>query len=197
MAIEGTASRRRCAKTCAVAPRTEDRTGARARVVGALAALLVVGVASACAVDAARAQRCSDIPPGGCPLSHGVACEDPACEATYACRPGNVWELAEHCPPREPTVRDGGGLEDAGAEAGPLDASVDAPPGAYGGPGCPSLIAPECALGVALACGSDCCGCEDLFVCRQGGWDLWGSCGPDGPTASLRAPRPEPAVTRP
>jgi hypothetical protein len=62
-----------------------------------------------------------------------------------------------------------------------FDADIDAPPGAFGGPGCESLVVPDCALGVALACGAGCCGCEDLYVCENGGWDLWGSCGDAGP----------------
>jgi hypothetical protein len=153
-------------------------------LIRALLRLVVPSVAALAAMascsDGPTPQECSDIPKGGCPLSRGVACEDPACEATYACRENNVWELAERCPPRE-----AGGPTDAFvplAPDAPLDASIDAPPGAYGGPGCPSLVAPDCALGVALACGgAGCCGCEDLFVCENGGWDLWGVCGPSGP----------------
>jgi hypothetical protein len=72
-------------------------------------------------------------------------------------------------------------LVDAGAPVS-IDASIDAPPGAFGGPGCPSLQTPDCALGLALACDIHCCGCEDLFVCEEGGWALWGYCGDAGPT---------------
>jgi hypothetical protein len=75
------------------------------------------------------------------------------------------------------------------AEAASYDASIDAPPGAFGGPGCESLVVPDCALGVALACGnSACCGCEDLFVCENGGWELWGTCGDAGPQQSIPDP---------
>lgn len=134
----------------------------------------LLSLAPAC--DEAVPQPCTGIPEGGCPLSRGVACEDLACEAVYACRPGNVWELQEHCPPR-----DGGRAPFDSAAPDPPpparpDAAVDAPPGAHGGPGCVSLQVPDCALGVALACGPDCCGCEDLYVCEDGGWSLWGVC---------------------
>jgi hypothetical protein len=145
---------------------------------------IVVGaglVAVAACDEGPVPQPCSDIPAGGCPLSRGLACEDPACEAVYLCRPNNVWELHERCPLREagapPDVN-----VDSGGPAPVLDASIDAPPGAFGGPNCGSLQAPDCALGIALACSQSCCGCEDLFVCEDDGWTLWGSCGDGGPT---------------
>lgn len=147
--------------------------------------MTVLAIAS-CEDNYVVPQPCSDIPAGGCPLSHGVACEDPACEAIYACRENNVWEFRARCP-----GRDGGGPVDAfapEAEAAAFDASIDAPPGAFGGPGCTSLIEPDCALGVALACGAGCCGCEDLFVCENGGWEFWGTCGDAGPRQSLPDP---------
>jgi hypothetical protein len=125
--------------------------------------------------DSAIDQPCTNIPAGGCPLAYGQSCSDPACAAVYACNPGNKWELKMTCPPRE-----GGMPTDAGAEASPKDASIDAPPGAFGGPGCVDLQMPDCPLGVALICTSGCCGCEDLFVCQDGGWNAWGTCGPDG-----------------
>ena len=65
---------------------------------------------------------------------------------------------------------------------------IDAPPGAFGGPGCGDLLEPDGALGVALACGASCCGCEDLFVCENGGWELWGTCGDAGPEQSIPEP---------
>lgn len=149
-------------------------------------ATCVLVLAASCADQTITPQRCTNIPAGGCPLSHGVACEDPACEAAYACREGNVWELMMRCPGRE-----AGGPPDAfapDAEAPPIDASIDAPPGAFGGPGCPSLVVPDCALGVALACNAACCGCEDLFVCENGGWTFWGTCGDAGPRAAIPEP---------
>ena len=152
--------------------------GSRSFVSAALALSAIVGVAASCSEDAPTPQPCTNVPEGGCPLSHGVACADPECAATYACREGNVWELVQTCPAHE-----AGGVPDAfvpEAQA-PFDASVDAPPGAFGGPGCPSLEPPDCMLGTALSCPSGCCDCEDLFVCDDGGWDLWGTCGDAGP----------------
>ena len=57
--------------------------------------LLVVPIAAiaSCEDNYVVPQPCSNIPAGGCPLSHGVACEDPACEASYACRENNGWEF--------------------------------------------------------------------------------------------------------
>lgn len=151
---------------------------------GSLVVAAVLAVVAACDDGPVR-EPCSDIPAGGCPLSRGVACEDPACEVVYACRPGNVWELQAPCPAREAGAREASAP--LPTEAGPpvLDASFDAPPGAFGGPGCDSLQAPDCALGLALACGNDCCGCEDLYTCEDNGWLLWGTCR-DGGISSER-----------
>lgn len=124
--------------------------------------------------DAAAGRPCTNIPEGGCPLAFGQSCNDPACSAVYACLPGNQWELRGACAPHE------AGAMDAGTEAALKDSNIDAPPGAFGGPGCADLQMPDCPLGVAILCTSGCCGCEDLFVCQDGGWDLWGACGPDG-----------------
>jgi hypothetical protein len=138
-----------------------------------LVSLAAAGVAGFVACEEADTpEPCTSIPAGGCPRSHGVACEDPTCEAVYLCRPGNVWELEQRCPPHAPPP-----VIEAGAPS--RDASTDAPSGAYGGPGCVTLQEPECALGLALACTNGCCGCEDLFVCENGGWDYYGPC-PDG-----------------
>jgi hypothetical protein len=149
-----------------------------------LAALACIGAALALAVacgDAINDQTCSNVPPGGCPLSHGVACDDPTCQAVYACEPGGAWRFDHACP-----AHDGGA--DAAVDAPPdvlpppSDASAfDVPPGAYGGPGCADLEAPDCPLGVALSC-ANCCGCEDLFVCTNGGWNAWGACLDGAPT---------------
>ncbi len=154
----------------------------RARVVvsSALggASVLLLATFLACE-DAEIVESCRNIPAGGCPRSRGLACEDPACEAVYLCRPGNVWELESRCEAREAGVRtrvDASAEADARDALASFDASIDAPPGAFGGPACTSLISPDCALGVALSCGADCCGCEDLFVCETSGWTLWGRC---------------------
>ncbi len=147
--------------------------------------MLVLGTTalSAACDDAEVPQPCSDIPPGGCPLSHGVACEDASCAAIYACRAGNVWELQQMCPGHDASASEPAeaSAPDVGSDVSlAYDAAIDAPPGAFGGPGCGTMQDPDCALGLALACPSDCCGCEDLFVCNAGAWDLWGSCGDGG-----------------
>ena len=145
--------------------------------------LLVLSLSAAwlACSDKPTAQTCTNIPAGGCPLSRGLACSDPSCEAAYACRPGNVWELRERCPPRGPADDDGGRTDASEAGASPsFDAAIDAPPGAAGGPGCAPLQAPDCPLGLVLSC-QGCCGCEDLFVCASGAWELWGACSPSGP----------------
>lgn len=147
---------------------------AKRLVVGALSVMTTLGLVVACSDDAVP-EPCTNIPPGGCPRSHGVACEDPTCEAIYLCRPNNVWELSERCP-----ARDAAPEPDAQpvADAAPFTPdATNLPPGAYGGPGCEPLQAPDCSVGFAAACGPGCCECEDLFICEDNGWTLWGACG--------------------
>jgi hypothetical protein len=156
----------------------------------ALSILAVAAVAGgafmACRDDSPTAQPCRNIPAGGCPKSRGVACTDPACKAVYLCREDQTWELERTCPPRQelpdaeppPTVQD--------ASIPPRDSGLVVPPGAYGGPGCTNLQPPDCSLGTALGCTRGCCGCEDLFVCENGGWTTWGVCGDAGPVKSTR-----------
>ena len=151
--------------------RRRRRPGAAVLVVALLVALV-----TSCRADPAAVEKCTSIPAGGCPLSHGIACEDPTCDALYACRAGNVWELDRICPPHE-----AGAPREASTDAEvdasrPFDASADAPPGANGGPGCGPLQSPDCSLGFALACPSGCCACEDLYVCENGGWSYWATC---------------------
>jgi hypothetical protein len=145
-------------------------------VFASLAVALVL-VAFACD-DEAVPQPCTGVPEHGCPLAHGVACEDPRCQAIYACREGNRWEFVQNCPNYDAQAE----LPyDAGTPSTTIvDASIDAPPGAYGGPGCEVLQDPDCPVGLALACTNGCCGCEDLFVCTDGEWDLWGECDDGG-----------------
>ncbi len=120
---------------------------------------------------------CSDVPDGGCPFSDGVACEDQTCTAVYSCDNGE-WTYDYACPSVDSGSGDAGVDADAAATP-PFDAaSIDAPPGAFGGPGCTDLEEPDCPLGEALACGASCCDCEELYVCVDMGWTDWGSCSP-------------------
>ena len=156
----------------------------RTLFVSALSALVgtVLAAVISCS-DAMTVNPCRDIPAGGCPLSNGVACEDPTCEAVYACLPSREWQLDHTCPAHEAGAPGDGSSEggDAGSDgpaeaARPFDANIDAPPGASGGPGCEQLQTPDCPLGFALACPMGCCGCEDLFVCQGGGWNYYATC---------------------
>lgn len=134
---------------------------------------LVAAVLTGCDDATPSVSTCRDIPAGGCPLAHGVACDDPACAAAYACRDG-AWVIDHVCASRDASA-------DARpvVDAGPADATIDVP-GANGGPGCGPLQSPDCPLATALSCGASCCGCEDLYVCLDAGWELWGSCADGG-----------------
>ncbi len=149
----------------------------RARSLAAFVLLVAVlyALAMACS-DAVTQQPCKNVPDGGCPLAYGKACDDPACAAAYACLPDGTWELDHVCPPRD------GGQPDVvvpGKDAGVRDAAIDVE-GAFGGPGCVPLESPDCPYGLAATCPSGCCGCEDLFVCRDGGWNPFGTCADGG-----------------
>lgn len=154
---------------------SSTKSGIRRSCALALASLVAGLMATPACGDTATEHACTNIPAGGCPLGRGVSCQDPSCEAVYACRAGNAWELAHACPAHE-----AGAPRDAAVEARPVvDAAIDAPPGANGGPGCGPLQPPDCALGFALVCPSGCCDCEDLFVCQNGAWVAWGTCSLD------------------
>lgn len=139
------------------------------RPVCALVAVLLAVVA--CRDDLTQAS-CGRIPDNGCPTPVVAACKDPTCAAVYACTSGQ-WDKIATCAP----------LPDAGtpdaATPSPRDASFDAP---VDKGNCPTaLVLPDCSLTTAQACGANCCGCEDIFVCDNGGWEAWGICGPSGP----------------
>ena len=149
----------------------------RARAI--VLALVALGAAAASLAggcsDVSPPIACRDIPDGGCPIQGGVSCQDPSCAALYSCN--NVdggWTFVKTCPPSDGNVQDTNipPPNDAGYD-------IDAPPGAFGGPGCIDLQPPDCPLGTALSCSSGCCGCEDLYVCDDGGWDPWGTCSAD------------------
>jgi hypothetical protein len=141
----------------------------------AFGAALAFTFVAACS-DVQQITQCEDIPDGGCPVQGGVECDDPTCSAGYTCNQDGTWTLAHTCPPHDAsvdtTVNDAPPPSDAGHD-------IDAPPGAFGGPGCEMLETPDCPLGFALICNSGCCDCQDLYVCDDGGWDPWGTCSDD------------------
>ena len=137
---------------------------------------LALIVALACS-DQVIPSECGEIPNGGCPVQGGVECQDPTCAAAYTCGADGGWQFAYNCPAHDAAVMD------VPHETASMDAGydIDAPPGSFGGPGCIDLEQPDCPLGEALICGNGCCGCQDLYVCADGGWNLWGECTDAGP----------------
>jgi hypothetical protein len=153
-------------------------TRLRANIVVACAvAAVAVVVVGACDATV-QSITCYDIPAGGCPVQGGVECEDPTCAAAYNCLPDGGWQLAYACP-----AHDAAAVDVANEPVSDAGFDIDAPPGAFGGPGCVELEMPDCPLGEALICGAACCGCQDLYICDDGGWDFWGECTDAGPTA--------------
>lgn len=154
----------------------------KARFVIALGAL-ALALPAACHPDLV-APRCGEIPAGGCPRSKADSCEDPSCDAVYVCTLDSVWSRERTCGPRDA----GPDVERAqDAPAATRDVAIDAPPGAWGGPGCIDLQPPDCPLGRVLACAAgSCCGCEDLFVCEAGAWQYWGACDQGNPVPLVR-----------
>lgn len=150
----------------------------------------VVAVLAACN-DPLPTFACEDIPAGGCPTKSIDVCVDGTCAAVYRCNADATWSKVRDCP-AQPAAADAGlDANDAAAEASHRgrDAGLDAPPGASGGPGCLALQPPECSLGYALACDpDDCCGCDDVFVCADGGWSAWGTCNGGALTPSGSGP---------
>jgi hypothetical protein len=145
-------------------------------VLGALASLAVL--VGACADDPAIVS-CKNIPAGGCPRI-GNACIDPTCDVLYVCTADGTWRRDRTCPPHDDAGVVAPDDADASDAAAIRDVEIDVP-GSSGGPGCANLESPDCPLATAAACpNGSCCGCEDLFVCRNGGWETWGTCGPDG-----------------
>jgi hypothetical protein len=135
----------------------------------------VVGAACTAFEDESPVVACTDIPEGGCPGST-ANCQDPTCSAIYSCQLDGGWTLSGMCP-----ARDAGpdtGIHDARADVNlRRDVDFDVPPGASGGPGCPDLQLSDCTLTEALLCpANECCCCEALFVCDDGGWNAWGQC---------------------
>ena len=153
----------------------------RARVSSLVLLVILFGgaVVVACE-DTSPDVPCMNIPLGGCPNGGADACQDSTCYNIFNCVSGN-WTLDHACP--RPDAGGDNSLDAApeAQEQSAFDArGIDAPPGAGGGPGCIDLEMPDCALEVALVCSSsDCCGCQDLFVCQPSGWVAWGTCSAD------------------
>jgi hypothetical protein len=152
----------------------------RARWIVAFVA--AVGVACNAFGDLPNEQACNNIPEGGCPGSGTGNCQDITCSAIYTCEGDGGWTFSATCPVREAGAPDAR-VHDARADVSlRRDVDFDVPPGSTGGPGCVDLeTPPDCTLSLALACLSDeCCGCQNVFVCDDGGWNLWGSCDEGG-----------------
>ncbi|WP_394824338.1 hypothetical protein [Pendulispora albinea] len=165
------------------------REGARRLFSRALLVLTLATCAglpmAACQDELLATTPCGAIPTGGCPR-RGDACRDATCAALYTCSADGAWTRVQTCPARD------GRADAAPSDAAPLDATSADPsdgsamyrdasaldvPGASGGPGCRALEPPDCPLGRMATCPEDrCCGCEELFVCRGGGWESWGVC---------------------
>jgi hypothetical protein len=130
-------------------------------------------------------QQCPEIPAGGCPGVDMTNCEDPTCSEIYQCQQSGVWRAVGSCPVREAGV-DAGKTRDATFDADGMsipeassfrDVDFVVPPGASGGAGCTDLESPDCPLEQAILCApTQCCGCQELYVCANGGWNAWGVC---------------------
>jgi len=170
---------RRIAPAVAKRPR---RGGVRGLSVFAIVvSTIACGMAAPSCASELSAQRCTSIPVGGCPLSRGVACEDPACVAVYACNPDTTWQFVRACDGRDASAStdvapDATLGEVADAALGSVyDASFD-PSMSSSSSQCLSLQLPDCPVEIAQACSSGCCGCEEWFRCESGGWTYVGSC---------------------
>jgi hypothetical protein len=166
------------------------------------ALVLVAGVAF---VGAALAFACNDpvldtyctgIPTGGCPSDNPSTCVhdagsdgytgDPTCAAIYSHTPDCIWSLVQTCPgyvaPHDAGVDATLDAHDAATtkDAARRDAGFEIPEGAGGGPDCADLESPDCPLEEALVCGASCCGCQTLYLCENGGWNVWGECDDGG-----------------
>ncbi len=157
----------------------------------ALPAAFAVGVLVAACSNSGFAPYCTGIPAGGCLYAASAdgatnCSSDPTCAALYTSSATCAWTLVQKCPMDLPPTDAGaprdGSADTRDAEAGfqldayLRDAGFVVPSGAGGGPGCEDLEFPDCSLDEALACGEGCCGCADLYVCADGGWNDWGDC---------------------
>ena len=120
---------------------------------------------------------CDDLAAPACPTDLDAdVCADIECASVYSCNNGQ-WVFVQSCP--DYSAEAGVHPVEAGDDAGyAFDGALDAPPGAFGGPGCVPLEDPDCELGTALECSpaNGCCGCDELYVCDDGGWVPLGEC---------------------
>jgi hypothetical protein len=157
------------------------------RVVASGIAAAVLGYALISACTAAPLHDfCTDIPEHGCPGTDSTNCEDTTCAAIYSNDSSCVWTFVVKCPNFRPHVDAGPDAADADAsrdgearDARVRDAGFVLPQGASGEGCSPELESPDCPVELALQC-AYCCGCQDLYVCVDAGWNLWGECDDGG-----------------
>jgi hypothetical protein len=167
------------------------------RALFVLAFAFVWGVACSAFEDLPDQQPCMDIPQkDGCvapeledasPMQ--ICFEDETCTSVYACE-NESWVLLATCPAHSKDAgMDANHVEDVRSGGRPRDVDFELPPGASGGPGCIGLQCGDCPLSLGLACPSDqCCGCQDLYVCEDGGWNVWGYCDDGGAIEKASSP---------
>ena len=161
-------------------------TGAGVRALSRAFLVAALSLMSAGCPDQTVIRYCVDIPAsGGCPGNDLTACGGPTCTSVYSCDHSNgAWTYVGSCPSNDGGVEAAAAADARDADANRLadaqlarrDVSIDAPPGAAGGPGCLGLESPDCTLAGAIDCMTSCCRCQDLYVCADGGWSAWGAC---------------------
>jgi hypothetical protein len=156
-------------------------------------ALGVIVLVFACS-DPGFASYCTGIPAGGCPSDDPDTCVhdagpdgepgDPSCAAIYSHTPDCMWTLVQTCPgyiaPKDASETRDAADDSMNPRVTVRDAGFPLPDGAAGGPGCGALQEPDCPLAEAFDCGQTCCDCQTLYVCVNGGWNVWGECGDGG-----------------
>jgi hypothetical protein len=133
----------------------------------------------ACDEGAALRERCEPLASSGCPGNSLAACADEACAFVASCDLATGrWVTVGACPLRATDAGDASASGPDAAAAHDGGAAVDAGGGTDGGSSvaCPPLQLPDCSEATRAACGSGCCGCEDVFACVRGGWEYVGPC---------------------
>jgi hypothetical protein len=159
-----------------------------------LAVVIATALSAPLACSDPTYQDCHNIPSGGCPGGDATNCEDPTCVEIYSCEANGSWTPVVRCPPHEAGVDAGRGVDGSGVDATVIreaslrDVDFKLPEGAAGGPDCIELESPDCPLELALACSMSCCGCQDLWVCEDGSWNIWGACSEAGVPEPVSSP---------